>query len=214
MLSAAALTVVNGDLCCGSCGRARAGGAALSTTAARTDRHPSCRAPGRVHAAAAACANWTGRLGRRSARRAIPGRAHACARACSQPVRPVRRGHQRRPRGGCAGCTQRIGTKRHPTCAEPSIRACPARLPSGKGSRFGTGMGAGQRSGRSGGAHPAGQPVAVTSSSWLRRTQQANIGVDLRAARARPVERSRAPTGRPEPKSLTSQRAAAAQVIK
>ena len=44
MLSAAARTVVNGDLCCGSCGRARAGGAALSTTAARTDRHPSCRA--------------------------------------------------------------------------------------------------------------------------------------------------------------------------
>ena len=45
MLGAAARTVVNGDLCRGSCGRARAGDAALSATTTRAGRPPSRRAP-------------------------------------------------------------------------------------------------------------------------------------------------------------------------
>ena len=166
------------------------------------------------------CQCRLGLLGRRSARRAIRDRAQACARARSWPVRPVRRGRPRRPRGGCLAArsalvrrsTNALGVPMH---SESLIHACPARLPSGRDSRIGTGMGVGQRTGRSGGAHPVNRlrshrrlgcaarsrPVSVPSCAPLGHDP---LGTPQEPSGCGP-ERSRAPTGRPEPKSLTSQ---------
>ena len=131
----------------------------------------------------------------------------------SQPARSSRQAGSSAPATrqlpGCSALVQRSAW-----CTESLIHACPARLPSGTDSWLGTGMGVGQRAGRSGGADPA---------NWLRSHRRLGC-----AARSRPIpvricaplghdplgtpqgpsgcgrERSRALTGRREPKSLTT----------
>ena len=176
MLGAAARTVVNGDLCRGSCGRARAGDAALSATTTRAGRPPSRRAP------AERCSGCVGSV-------CVPMSAQAPQpplgvtgneppsmrlrlRSQSSCPTPVGRDHRRCPRGGALAAHGAL-VQRRSAWNEWAIHACSARRPSSTGSRFGTGMGAEQRAVRSGGAHP------VNRSQLGRRLEL--------AARRRPI---------------------------
>ena len=132
-----------------------------------------------------------GLLGRSSARLAIPKRASACARAHGRTTRPVQ------PAAGpatvaAAACLHAA----HRPNALPSLhRSGGPRVtraaPEWHGLKAWCGCASATACGAIGRRLP-GQPVALTSSSGLRRAQQANIGADSRAARAGP---SGDPTG-------------------
>ena len=145
-LGAAARTVVQRPTCAATTARqALAGVAALSATAKCAGRPPSRRAP------MSAPLGVTGDE---------PPSMHLRLRSQSSCPTPVRRDHWRRPRGGALAAAGAL-VQRRPACTEWASHACSARRPSSTGSRFGTSMGAEQRAVRSGGAHPAGQPVAA-----------------------------------------------------
>ena len=132
-----------------------------------------------------------GLLGRSAARRAIPKRASACARAHGRSIRPVqprsRPGHGRGgclpPRSASSQCVASLHRSGGPRVTRAAVEWHGLKVWCGCASATACGA-IGRRS--------PGQPVALTSSSGLRRAQQANIGADSRAARAGP---SGDPTG-------------------
>ena len=73
----------------------------------------------------------------------------------SQPARSSRQAGSGAGHAAAAWLHAAALVQRSAWCTESSIHACPARLPSGTDSWLGTGIGVGQRAGRSGGADPA-----------------------------------------------------------
>ena len=170
----------------GSCERARTGGAALSTTAART--RGAALAPSA--AGRAMNAVWQRpvcqcRLGLRGCRSALPGWSRAL-RPRSQPARFLPSGgdRQRGPRrGGLAECSA-LGRRVVPMCNESAIEA-PCAAVEGHRLKVRCGHGSATASGRIW-RRPPGQLVTAWPAFGARRMQQAGIGADSCAARARP----------------------------
>ena len=225
MLGAAARTVVNGDLCRGSCGLWRGRVAPRCPPPPRAPAgHPRAeRRPSDAAAVGSVCVPMSAQapqppLGVTGDE---PPSMRLRLRSQSSCPTPVGRDHRRRPRGGALAAHGAL-VQRRPACTEWAIHACSARRPSSTGSRFGTGTGAEQRAVRSGGTHPVNRlrshrrlgcaarsrPVSVPSCAPLGHDP---LGTPQEPSGCGP-ERSRAPTGRPEPKSLTSQGDAAGSV--
>ena len=194
MLGAEARTVVNGDPCRGSCvERARTVRAALS------DHHahrPATLAPS---AGRAVQCQWCWRrvpMSARAPRASLGATSDSRSGTSLRPRSQLARSS--RPAGSSApatrrlpGCTQCIGTAEYQcTRCTNALGVVDPRVPCAPAEREGLpdryGHGSGTANGPIGRRSP-GQPVAVTSPTWLRGTQQASIGAELRAARARPV---------------------------
>ena len=165
-----------------------------------------------------------GLLGRSPARRAIPKRASACARAQGRSLVPCSRAAGPAT-VAAAACLHAV----HRPNALPSLhRSGGPRVTRAAVEWHGLNVWCGCASAAACGAigrRSPGQPVALTSSSGLRRAQQANIGADSCAARAGPPAETpqapsgtdlvlcRATTGPAESKSLTSHAAPAGTVF-
>ena len=174
----------------------------------RAERRPRGAAP----SGGGVCQCRLGLLGRRSARRGDSGPGTRL-RPRSQPARSSRQAGSSAPATRrLPGCTQRIGTVQRLVhrVVVPRVPCAPAER-QGRMARYG--HGSGTANGPIGRRSP-GQPVAVTSPTWLRSRPVsvpmcAPLGHDPLGTPQGPYgcgqERSRAPTGRPEPKSLTSQ---------
>ena len=176
MLGAAARTVVNGDLCRGSCGLWRGRVAPRCPPPPRAPAgHPRAeRRPCDAAAVGSVCVPMSAQapqppLGVTGDE---PPSMRLRLRSQSSCPTPVGRDHRRRPRGGALAAHGAL-VQRRPACTEWAIHACSARRPSSTGSRFGTGTGAEQRAVRSGGTHP------VNRSQLGRRLEL--------AARRRPI---------------------------
>lgn len=182
-----ARTVIDRALRRGSCERARTGGAALSTTATRTRGAalaPSAAGrPCNECSGSGLCANVdSGRAA--AARRSQAGHA-PCARARSRPVPSRPAGTVSAGHAAPSQWMQRIGTARRANVQRVGDRRAACAAVEGHRLKVRCGHVSATASGRIW-RRPPGQLVTAWPSVGARRMQQAGIGPDSRAARARP----------------------------
>ena len=182
-----ARTVIDRALRRGSCERARTGGAALSTAAARTRGAalaPSAAGrPCNECSGSGLCANVdSGRAA--AARRSQAGHA-PCARARSRPVPSRPAGTVSAGHAAASQWMQRIGTARRANVQRVGDRRAACAAVEGHRLKVRCGHVSATASGRIW-RRPPGQLVTAWPSVGARRMQQAGIGPDSRAARARP----------------------------
>ena len=182
-----ARTVIDRALRRGSCERARTGGAALSTTATRTRGAalaPSAAGrPCNECSGSGLCANVdSGRAA--AARRSQAGHA-PCARARSRPVPSRPAGTVSAGHAAASQWMQRIGTARRANVQRVGDRRAACAAVEGHRLKVWCGHVSATASGRIW-RRPPGQLVTAWPSVGARRMQQAGIGPDSRAARARP----------------------------
>ena len=182
-----ARTVIDRAVRRGSCERARTGCAALSTTATRTRGAalaPSAAGrPCNECSGSGLCANVdSGRAA--AARRSQAGHA-PCARARSRPVPSRPAGTVSAGHAAASQWMQRIGTARRANVQRVGDRRAACAAVEGHRLKVWCGHVSATASGRIW-RRPPGQLVTAWPSVGARRMQQAGIGPDSRAARARP----------------------------